>query len=165
LLREPAAANRSAFISSLRAELAAFREFHQILQAEQECLLHSNVDALPTITERKSQQLERLAALAAVRTVYLDSLHLTPNRAGVAQWLALHAGNEAPGLSDTWDQLLQLAAEARALNESNGTLIATQLNHNHAALFTLQSAARSLSTYGPDGHTELPTGQRELGRA
>ena len=165
MLRQPAAANRIAFVSSLRSELSAFRELHQVLKAEQDCLLRSDVDGLLELTEAKSKHIERLAALAAVRAAYLDSLKLPPDQAGMAKWLSVHAGHERPGLSDAWNQLLSVAAEARAINESNGTLIATRLNHSHAALAALHSAARSLSTYGPDGHTALPAGQRELGRA
>jgi flagella synthesis protein FlgN len=165
LLRQPAAANRSAFVSSLRSELAAFRELHQVLQSEHDCLMRSDVDALLKLIEPKSQQLERLAALAAVRSAYLDSVNLPADRAGMAQWLTVYAGPEAPGLADVWNQLLALATKARALNEANGALVASQLNHNKAALAALRSAARTLSTYGPDGHPEPSTGQRELGKA
>jgi flagella synthesis protein FlgN len=83
----------------------------------------------------------------------------------MAQWLAAHAGAQKPELVALWQQLLDAATAARALNDSNGGLIGARLNHNQDALAALQSAARSLSTYGPDGQAQVPAGQRELGRA
>jgi flagella synthesis protein FlgN len=162
---QPAAAERSAFVSALRAELAGFRELQQILLAEQECLLRADAETLPELIEVKSRQIERLHALAGRRTGHLGSLRLDPGRRGMLEWLATHAGADKPELSALWQQVVDAATQARALNDSNGGLIGARLNHNQAALATLQTAARSLSTYGPDGQPQLPAGQRELGRA
>ena len=81
------------------------------------------------------------------------------------EWLASRAGIDQPELSALWQQVLEAANQARALNGSNGGLIGARLNHNQAALAALQTAARSLGTYGPDGQPQMPSGQRELGRA
>jgi len=162
---QQAAPERSAFVSGLRAELSGFRELQQILRAEQECLLRADVDALLKLTEVKSRQIELLNTLATLRAGYLHSLSLDPDRRGMAQWLAAHAGAQKPELAALWQQLLDTATAARVLNDSNGGLIGARLNHNQDALAALRSAARSLSTYGPDGQAQLPAGQRELGRA
>ena len=162
---QPAAPERHAFVSGLRAELSGFRELQQILQAEQDCLLRADVQALVDLTVIKSRQLELLKALGALRAGYLHSLSLAPDRCGMAQWLVVHVGAEKTQLAALWEQLLDTATAARALNDSNGGLIGARLNHNQDALAALQSAARSLSTYGPDGQAQLPAGQRELGRA
>ena len=78
---------------------------------------------------------------------------------------AARPARDQPELSALWQQVLDAATQARALNSSNGGLIGARLNHNQAALAALQSAARSLGTYGPDGQAQMPAGQRELGRA
>jgi flagella synthesis protein FlgN len=160
-----AAAERNAFVSGLRAELAGFRELHQLLLAEQECLLRADAQTLPELVEAKSRQIERLHALAGRRAGYLVSLRFDPGRRGMQEWLANLAGTDKPELSALWQQVLDAAAQARALNGSNGGLIGARLNHNQAALAALQTAARSLGTYGPDGQAQMPAGQRELGRA
>ena len=162
---QPAGAERSAFVSALRAELAGFRELQQILLAEQDCLLRADAQALPELVEVKSRHIERLHALADQRAGYLGALALAPGGKGMRAWLADHAGADQRELAALWQQLVDAAAEARALNDRNGGLIGARLNHNQAALAALQSAARSLSTYGSDGQPQLPTGQRELGRA
>jgi flagella synthesis protein FlgN len=162
---QAAAPERDAFVSGLRAELSGFRELQRILRAEQDCLLRADAEGLLCLTETKSRQIELLDALARLRAGYLHALSLTPDRRGMAQWLAAHAGAEKTQLAALWEQLVDAATAARALNDSNGGLIGVRLNHNQDALAALQSAARSLSTYGPDGQAHLPAGQRELGRA
>lgn len=162
---QAAGAERSAFVSGLRAELAGFGELHQILLAEQDCLLRADAEALPELVEVKSRQIERLHALAGQRAGYLGALALEPGGRGMRAWLAEHAGADQRELSVLWQRLVDAAAEARTLNDRNGGLIGARLNHNQAALAALQAAARSLSTYGPDGQAQLPAGQRELGRA
>ena len=163
---QSAPAERNAFVAGLRAELAGFRELHQILLAEQDCLLRADAQALPELIEIKSRQIERLHALAgpAQRLPRRASPRSRPPRhAGVAR--AALAGADQPELAALWQEVLDTAAQARALNSSNGGLIGARLNHNQAALAALQSAGRSLSTYGPDGQAQMPAGQRELGKA
>jgi len=162
---QPAPAERNAFVAGLRAELAGFRELHQILLAEQDCLLRADAQALPELIEIKSRQIERLHALAGQRGGYLSAHRFDPGRSGMQKWLTGLAGADRSELAALWQEVLDTAAQARALNSSNGGLIGARLNHNQAALAALQSAARSLSTYGPDGQAQLPAGQRELGRA
>jgi flagella synthesis protein FlgN len=161
---QPGAAQRNAFVSALRAELAGFRALLQTLLAEQECLLRADAQALPDLTEVKSRQIELLHGLAGQRAVYLASLNFEPGRRGMQEWLA-GAGAEKRELTALWQELLDAAAGARALNNSNGGLIGARVNHNQAALGALHTAARSLGTYGPDGQPRLPAGQRELGKA
>lgn len=157
--------DRAAFVANLRAERHAFREFCQVLEAEQACLLRSDVDALLQITQLKSSKVDRLAELANARVRHLDGLRLDSGRDGMLEWLAKHAGSDQPELSALWDELVAFADQARNLNDSNGTLITTRLTHNQAALAALQSAARTHSLYGPDGQSNIVTGNRELGRA
>jgi flagella synthesis protein FlgN len=157
--------DRSAFVASLRAEREAFGEFCQVLEAEHGCLLRSDVDALLQITRIKTDKIDRLAYLANARTGYLSSLRLSSDREGMTEWLAGHAGADTAELSELWHELVDLAAKARGLNDSSGTLITTRLRHNQAALAALQSAARAYSLYGPDGQASVVSGNRDLGSA
>jgi flagella synthesis protein FlgN len=164
-MQPTAAPAASALLSGLQAELSEFQELRQTLLAEQDCLLRADADGLHQLVEIKFRQIERLNALAAQRAGYLDSLQLASDRRGMEKWLATHAGADRQSASALWQAVLEAAARARALNDSNGGLIGVRLNHNQAALAALQSAASSLSIYGPDGQPQSPAGQRDLGQA
>jgi len=157
--------DRAAFVASLRAERAAFGEFCQLLEAEHASLQRSDVEELLKITQLKSHQVDRLAELATARTRYLDSVGLTTGREGMADWMARLGGADATEVSNVWRELVDFAARARTLNDSNGTLITARMSHNQSALAAMQSAARAHSLYGPDGQASLVTGNRNLGTA
>jgi len=157
--------DRAAFVASLRAERTAFGEFCQLLEAEHASLQRSDVEELLKITQLKSDKVDRLAELATVRTRYLDSVGLSTGREGMSDWMARLAGAEAAEVSNVWRELVDFAATARTLNDSNGTLITTRMSYNQAALAAMQSAARAHSLYGPDGQASVVTGNRNLGTA
>ncbi|HYL18577.1 MAG TPA: flagellar protein FlgN, partial [Burkholderiales bacterium] len=140
-------------------------EFCQLLEAEHASLQRSDVEELLKITQLKLDKVDRLAELATVRTRYLDSAGLTTGREGMVNWMARLAGAEASEVSNVWRELVDFAAKARTLNDSNGTLITTRMSHNQAALAAMQSAARTHSLYGPDGQASVATGNRNLGTA
>lgn len=89
--------------------------------------------------------IDSLAPLIAEKTALADRLNQIP-------------AGEAAGLRE-------LAAEAQALNETNGKLIALRIQHNQRALNTLLAAADSAATYGPDGQQTAGLGGRILGSA
>jgi flagella synthesis protein FlgN len=158
------APGRAALEGSLRAELAALQAFCETLQDEQDALVRADVEALLELSELKTEQVERLSTLAGVRAAFLESQDLTPDRRGMAEWLSRTQG-DPPGLARLWQQVLEAAAQAQALNQRNGGLIGLRLQHNHAALATLQAAARRHALYRPDGQTDLGGTTRDLGRA
>jgi flagellar biosynthesis protein FlgN len=157
--------HRSALVATLRAEHQAVGEFCRVLEAERDCLTRKDAEALLQITELKSTQVDRLAELSGARAAHLASLQLSRGRKGMAEWLAGYRGREGAELSRLWRETIALAAKARELNQSNGTMIAARLTHNRAALAALQSAARAHNLYGPDGQPSVAAGNRELGRA
>lgn len=67
--------------------------------------------------------------------------------------------------ADEARQLRELAAEARALNETNGKLIALHLQRNQQALNVLLAAADHAATYGRDGQPHSSLSGRSLGKA
>jgi len=158
-------ADHAAFVAGLRAEHHAFHALCQLLENEQACLIQADAESLVDITRLKSEEVDRLTELARGRVEYLHAMGLPGGRAGMNEWLALHAGAARAELTRLWQELTRFAAKSRSLNETNGKLMATRLAHNQAALSTLQSAASAQNMYGPDGHAEVVGGQRELGRA
>lgn len=149
----------------LADELDALRAFVALLKLEQESLVAGQVDALLGLIEQKSALATRLSDCSAQREAALAQLALPPGRAGMEAWF-----ETAPAAAESrqrWSDLLPLAAAARELNELNGKLIGTRLQHNQQALTALLGAAEQAMTYGPDGHTQLggSSGGRSRGSA
>lgn len=149
-------ARSSAFAAALQEELSAYVELCELLRAEQTSLERGEVDQLQQLTDLKARQVDRLAALGASRVAHLEACGLPANPKGMETWLRAHAGPQQRALTGTWKRLLEAAAEARTLNELNGGLVATRLNHSQAALATLHAAVRQDMIYGPDGRIRLP---------
>lgn len=145
-------------------ELAVLRNFVFVLQKEQQALIDGDLDRLMPLVEEKTKQSTRLARLAEQRNQLLNAAALPNDRAGMESWLAQQTSAAENALSD-WNSLLMLAAEARTLNESNGKLIATRLQHNQQALGILLSASSQAALYGPDGQTQTSGSGRLFGEA
>jgi len=119
-------------------------------------LVSGKADDLALLIDKKSALATRLGGCAQSREAALASLNLPAGRLGMDAWLAT---NPADGSSHKlWRELLPLAAEARSLNELNGKLIGTHLQHNQQALAALMAATERAMTYGPDGQTSVRPG-------
>jgi flagella synthesis protein FlgN len=146
----------------LSQELRALESFIALLGREQALLAAGTGEGLTALAADKSQAALELGQLAAARDQELARMHLPTGRAGMDAWTLTDAGTASQA---KWDRLLALAAEARALNESNGRVIALQLKHNQQALAVLMAAADQTATYGPDGQPRPGAGGRSLGSA
>ena len=125
----------------LREEFEALQAFVGLLRREQALLTEGNIEALPLLTAEKSALAGRLGQLSGDR----ERAAPTPGMEG-------------------WQSLVDLAAEARALNETNGKLIALRMQHNQRALAILMAAADQDVVYGPDGQQRMGSG-RSFGSA
>jgi flagella synthesis protein FlgN len=146
----------------LSRELRALESFVALLQREQSLLSAGDTEAVTTLAAEKSRAADELGQLAASRDSQLASMQLPVGRAGMDNWTTSDAG--AAGLQD-WKQLLQLASEARTLNEANGQLIALHLKHYQQGISVLMAAVDRTATYGPDGQQRLGVGGRSHGSA
>lgn len=158
--------DRAAFVAALEAENEAFDAFVGVLEAEAAALNTSDVEALITLAQSKSEKVAILSRLSESRRGFLRSAGFSPDRAGMSGWLVAHGGADGARISEAWNTLLDRAVRAQQLNEANGALIESRLRFNQAALASLQAAARQTTYYGPDGTTRLSSGQgRDLGSA
>lgn len=149
--------------SVLDEEIGKLREFISLLQREQELLKSGDTEKLLPLIDTKTQLANTLAALSQARETHLGRQGLPGGRAGMEAWLARH-GNDP--LRKAWQELLTLAAEARALNELNGKLIGLHMRHNQQAFAALMSATDRAMIYGPDGQQQTGLGGgRILGKA
>lgn len=146
----------------LDVEIAKLKEFIDILQREQELLVLADTDALLPLIDTKTGLANTLTAMSQQREALLSQFGSTADRAGMEAWLA-RSGNISQ--RQAWSELLQLAAEARSLNETNGKLIKLHLQQHQQAFAVLMTAANRAMTYGPDGQQQAGFGSRILGTA
>lgn len=160
----PAIASPSDFARSLDAELGVFQDFVQILQTEQDDLIQGAVDKLIELARLKSEKVVLLSQLAERRNRFLAAQGCDPNHGGMEKWLRQHGAAETAEIAEAWKRLLEQAKVARHLNQTNGVMIETRLQHNQQALAALQAAANQSGLYGPDGQTHASGLGRPLGK-
>ena len=147
----------------LSSELAVLREFVALLQQEQQALVAGEIDRLMPLVNEKTSIAAQLGEFAEQRNRMLAAASLPANKQGMEKWLSGLAATDP--VRKTWASLVKMTAEAQALNESNGKLIAMRLQHNQQALDVLLAAANQASLYGPDGQTKPSGGGRLFGAA
>lgn len=152
----------SALAELLAQELGLLHSFVTLLRHEQSLLVDGKADTLADVAEEKSGLSGQLATRATAREEELARRGYAAGRAGMDDWIKSADGTTS---RRRWQQLLQLAADARALNETNGKLIAVHLQANQQALNTLMAAVDQAATYGPDGQQRAGAGGRSLGSA
>lgn len=148
--------------TALTEEIGKLKEFIGVLQREQEFLKRGDTEALLPLIENKTALANALGAFAQARENQLGRIGLAGGRAGM-EALLVRMGKE--NLRQTWQTLLELAAEARNLNITNGKLIGLHMQHNQQAFTALMSATDRAMTYGPDGQQQTGLGGRILGTA
>lgn len=154
---------RSATLADLVAqELGLLQDFISLLRQEESLLTRREASRLTQLAEEKSALATRLGTLASAREDDLANRNLPAGRKGMDLWVASPEGASS---RRRWEQLLVLAGEAKMLNETNGKLIALQLDHNQQALNAIMAAADKAATYGPDGQQKGAGSGRSLGSA
>jgi flagella synthesis protein FlgN len=159
-MSKPAAPTPSQLLNS---EFAALRDFVKILQQEQQALVAGEIDRLMPFVTEKTRLAASLGEFADQRSRLLDAASLPANKQGMEKWLAQLPATDPS--RKIWAALVKLSAEAQALNESNGKVIAMLLQHNQQSLNVLLAAANQASLYGPDGQTKPKGGGRLFGAA
>lgn len=125
--------------------------------------MSGNIDQLTPLVEKKAQIAIRLSEFSEQRKRLLTAAALPATHKGMETWLSRLAPADAA--RKAWQNLIALTAEAQALNESNGKLIAMRMQHSQQALNVLLAAANQASLYGPDGQTKPSGGGRLFGSA
>jgi flagellar biosynthesis/type III secretory pathway chaperone len=146
----------------LSEEISKLDEFINLLKREQDFLSLGDIESLLPLVDNKTVLANELATFAQARERQLADMGLTVGRNGMEAWLT-RLGQTGP--RQAWQKLLDLASAARTLNETNGKLIALNLQHNQKALVTLMAATNRAMNYGPDGQQQTDLGGRILGKA
>lgn len=142
----------SKMLSELLDEIQTFRKFSDTLLSEQKTLIDGDIAALTALSKEKQSQIELLNRAADVRLKRLTAQGFSSDIKGMETWLT----QSTSAIQDTWRTLLEVAAAARELNQANGVLIQTRMQHNQQALGALMTAANQAKLYGPDGQAHSP---------
>lgn len=157
------AASAAGIADLISSELDELRQFVDVLRREQTALAGGNTDSLMGLAEQKLRHADRIAQLHRDRDIMLRAAGLGAGRDG------LQAIRESAALprrvQNDLVTLIELAKEARHLNDTNGKLVSERMQHNQKALSALMSAAQQSTVYGPDGHAQLGSSGRTLGSA
>ncbi len=145
----------------LNEETRALRAFVGLLEDEQRALFDGNTDQLLAIAEEKNRASAQLSRLGLSRVHWLAARGFGSGRAAVTTWLNQLAHESTQRVA--WQLLLELASRAQALNQENGALILSRMQHNQQALAVLLAASDRATLYGPDGQTFAGPGKRHLG--
>lgn len=133
----------------LTQECAAIKSFVELLKKEEDILIHGRMEEVDFLVSEKQRAIEEIANYSAVRCQQLTDHGFTVDSNGMESWLASQPDSEKN--TAIWSELLQLAQEVQQLNQTNGKMIATRLQHVQHASAALQSAAGNISLYGPKG--------------
>ena len=153
--------DRTRMARLVQDENVLLRDFVALLGQEQALLLDGDVDALMALAGKKTQLYRRLQFTADERTRLLAAARLKPDAEVMRRILE---GN--PAALAQWQDTLDLASEAHALNALNGRLITQRMQHNQQALAVLLAAAEQpAATYGPDGQSRPHVSGRHFGSA
>jgi flagella synthesis protein FlgN len=144
----------------LEREYRAVEAFVALLRQEAALLESGTTESLAALAEEKLRAATELADFSATRDSKLIHAGFQPGAAGMESWIGSPTG---AGYREQWRKMLDLAAQARAINETNGKLINVRLRNNQQALSILMAAADQAVTYGPDGQQHPGGGGRSLG--
>ncbi len=148
-------------IDQLRAcllrEYMALQDFVDFLERELKDIAGFNAEKLAANTADKERRLAELDAIERQRGRLVGQLGIAAGPEEMNTVLMRHPAFAA-NMGKVWEGILTASERARALNETNGRLIASQLAYFEGRMTALIRFARpeSCATYGADGRTQAP---------
>jgi flagella synthesis protein FlgN len=141
--------------TNLRDEQQHIDSLIELMQQEQQFLIHADSEGLSTLTPKKAALVQQMAALAGARHRALAAAGFAASESGMQDWLAAH-GDAAIGAQ--WRALLARTADAKELNRVNGMLINKQMTNTQVAINAMRTP-----TGGADSGVYGPSGQASAG--
>ena len=139
-------------------EITLVSRFISLLQDEQETLKRADAAALAEIGAAKIDLVEQLNSLETERRALLGIAGDENTRQAMTDWLANHP--QAQTAAVNWENLLNLAREAKQLHELNASIVGMHLQQTSEALFILNRQVEQHALYGSDGQAAQISGSR-----
>lgn len=141
-------------------ELETARSLLQVLKQEQACLMNADVDELQRLTQEKSGLVTKMANLGQSRLAALSNCGLEAREESMDTWL--RSSSQPHPAQRVWQELLELAKNAKELNRVNGLLIGQHMTRNQTLLNTLRGNTPAGAMYGPDGQASSSATPRKF---
>lgn len=147
--------------ATLSEEITLLKSLTGLMKQEQAFLVSADTDGLNSLMQQKSQWIDHMARLAAQRHQLLAGAGCDAADSGMQAWL--DKGKDSAAAA-SWQQLLDLAREAKELNRMNGMLINKQMSNNQALIDAMRVPAGAPDTgfYGPSGQATVTSATRKL---
>ena len=147
--------------TTLQDELKLINNLIELMKQEQQFLVAANTDGLGTLTPRKTELVEQMAALARQRHASLHQDGCEASEAGMNAWVQRV---NTPAINTSWQHVLEKMREAKELNRVNGMLINKQMTHNQVLIQAMRTPADAADTgfYGPSGQATPVSSKRHL---
>lgn len=127
-----------------------------LLKKEQSALIESDVIQLNDYTQSKGQLVVKMNELEKKRNRFLNDLGFNADMEGMQAYI--QQAVDTPDIARNWGALLELTAQAKEDNRTNGSLINRRLSLNQATLNLLQQNTNQAgSMYGPNGQSTVKT--------
>lgn len=140
----------------LQEEVSIMSSLADLLKKEQSALIESDVVQLNDYTQSKGQLVVKMNELEKKRNRFLNDLGFNADIEGMHAYL--QQAVDTPDIAKSWDTLLELTAQAKEDNRTNGSLINRRLSLNQATLNLLQQNTNQAgSMYGPNGQSTVKT--------
>lgn len=142
----------------LAREIELVSRFISLLNDEQDSLKKADADTLQAITAEKSPLIAQMNSAEGERMAAIGAAGQPGTKASMQRWLEVNATDAAAATN--WQQLLELAREAKALHDLNIQLVDMHLKNATEALAILTQPPESSSLYGASGQTMSSSGSR-----
>lgn len=142
----------------LAREIELVSRFIALLNNEQDSLKKGDADALQAITAEKSPLIAQMNGAESERMAAIGAAGHPGTSASMQRWLDENTADTAAATN--WQQLLDLAREAKALHDLNIQLVEMHLKNATEALAILTQPPESSTLYGSSGQTMGSSGSR-----
>ena len=130
-------------------ESSALAQLCELLEHEHGLLATGDVVNLEAAINERQRCVGRISRIDAERRALCNALNLSLDAAGLEK--LLRWCDPEGTLSSRWAECAAAATRCRMLNDRNGALVSTQLQHVRARLGTLLQSTRETLTYRRNG--------------
>ncbi|MGL5949675.1 MAG: flagellar protein FlgN [Aeromonas sp.] len=128
-------------ILGIRLDMQHYAQLEQLLVKQRTLLAAHDVDALNSHNKEQMALMQKIGQQAQLRSQHLQALGLKPSEKGMQKLIARLPENFREPVASQWQQLEQSLARCQAHNDSNGRLLASQIE-------TIQGLLGHQSPYG-----------------
>lgn len=137
--------------SVLQAEHRTSTALLELLTAERDALMTSEMDTMAEMTANKQPLVEQLEQLGRQREAILQAEGFSSGKDGLEAFIANQNSEDAHKLNELLQQLRVTAKACHDNNQINGGIVNVNRQHLHRAMSVLRGRDLNVTSYGPGG--------------